>query len=223
MLYNIFPGKKNHHLIHFLLLGNTSSLAQQDTGLYGFPSPQWCLIHSLFFDPCNSPQFCSIGGTTRAKSNASCPSTFSLFMISFSSLVLYAIEVKWSESHSVVSDSLQPRDCCQPGSSVHGILQARILEWVVVPFSRDSSQARIEPRSPALQADSLPSEPPGKPRILKWVIYPFSSGFSWPKNWIGISCIAEGFFTSCAMLTPRNSAVAQSFLPNCKLMHWVMS
>ena len=181
------------------------------------------LSTAFFVDPCNSPQFCSIGGTTRAKSNASCPSTFSLFMISFSSLVLYAIEVKWSESHPVVSDSLQPRDCCQPGSSVHGILQARILEWVVVPFSRESSQARIEPRSPALQADSLPSEPPGKPRILKWVVYPFSSGFSWPKNWIGISCIAEGFFTSCAMLTPRNSAVAQSFLPNCKLMHWVMS
>ena len=39
-----------------------------------------------------------------------------------------------------------------------GILQARILEWVVtVPFSRGTSDPRIEPRSPALQADSLPS------------------------------------------------------------------
>ena len=43
--------------------------------------------------------------------------------------------------------------------TVQGILQARILEWVAVPFSRGSS----EPRSPALQADSLPAEPPGKP------------------------------------------------------------
>ena len=42
----------------------------------------------------------------------------------------------WSESCSVVSDSLQPMDC------VHGILQARILEWVAVPFSRESSQLR---------------------------------------------------------------------------------
>ena len=47
-----------------------------------------------------------------------------------------------------------PMDC-----TVHAILQARILEWVAVPFSRGSSQ----PRSPALQADSLLPEPPGKP------------------------------------------------------------
>ena len=48
--------------------------------------------------------------------------------------------------------------------TVHGILQARTLEWVVFPFSRGSSQPRIEPRSPALQADSSPPEPQGKPR-----------------------------------------------------------
>ena len=35
-----------------------------------------------------------------------------------------------------------PIDCSPPGSSVHGILQARILEWVAIPFSRRSSQAR---------------------------------------------------------------------------------
>ena len=50
-------------------------------------------------------------------------------------------------------------NCSPPGSSVHGILQARILEWVVMPFSRGSSQPRFEPRSPSLQADSLPTEP----------------------------------------------------------------
>ena len=41
--------------------------------------------------------------------------------------------------------------------TVHGIVQARILEWVAVPFSRGSSQPGIEPRSPALQVDSLPA------------------------------------------------------------------
>ena len=57
-----------------------------------------------------------------------------------------------------------PMECSPPGLSVHGILQAKILEWVDVPFSRGSSQPRgIEPRSPALQADFLQSEPPGKP------------------------------------------------------------
>ena len=41
-----------------------------------------------------------------------------------------------------MSDSLQPMDCSLPGSSVHGTLQARILEWVSMPFSRGSSWPR---------------------------------------------------------------------------------
>ena len=52
-----------------------------------------------------------------------------------------------------------PMDCSPPGSSLHGILQARILERVAISFSRGSSQPRIKPGSPALQADSLLSEP----------------------------------------------------------------
>ena len=55
-----------------------------------------------------------------------------------------------------------PMDCSPPGSSVHGILQARILEWVAMSSSGGSSQPGIKPRSPTLQADSLPSEPPGE-------------------------------------------------------------
>ena len=50
---------------------------------------------------------------------------------------------------------------CDP-YTVHGILQARILEWVAVPFSRASSQRRNRTWAPALQADSLPAEPQGK-------------------------------------------------------------
>ena len=50
----------------------------------------------------------------------------------------------------------EPMVCSLPGSSVHGILQARILEWV----------ARIKPESSALQADALPSELPGKPQCI---------------------------------------------------------
>ena len=55
-----------------------------------------------------------------------------------------------------------PMDCSLPGSSVHGILQAGILEWVAISFSRGSSWHRDGTRSPALQADSLSSELPGK-------------------------------------------------------------
>ena len=74
-----------------------------------------------------------------------------------------------SESESEVAQSCptlcDPVDCSPPGSSIHGILQARILEWVAVPFSSGSSWPRIEPRCLALQADSLPSAPPGKQSI----------------------------------------------------------
>ena len=56
-----------------------------------------------------------------------------------------------------------PVDCSPPNSSVHGILQARLLEWVAMPFSRESSQPRDRTQVSALQVDSLLSEPPGKP------------------------------------------------------------
>ena len=55
-----------------------------------------------------------------------------------------------------------PVDCSPPGSSVQGILQARMLEWAAISFSRASSQPRDRTRSPTLQADALTSEPPGK-------------------------------------------------------------
>ena len=45
---------------------------------------------------------------------------------------------------------------------IHGILQARILEWVTIPFSGNLPNPGIEPSSHTLQADSLPAEPPGK-------------------------------------------------------------
>ena len=47
-----------------------------------------------------------------------------------------------------------PMDCSLPGSSVHEILQARILEWVAMSFSRELPDPGIKPRSPALQVDS---------------------------------------------------------------------
>ena len=47
-----------------------------------------------------------------------------------------------SVSYSVVSDSCDPMDCSPPGSSVHGIIQARILEWVAISSSRGSSQPK---------------------------------------------------------------------------------
>ena len=60
-----------------------------------------------------------------------------------------------------------------------GILQARILEWVAMSSPPgDLPNPGIEPRSPVLQVDSIPSESQGSPRILEWVAYPFSRGTS---------------------------------------------
>ena len=50
--------------------------------------------------------------------------------------------LSWWFSHSVVSDSCDPVNCSLPGSSVHRISQARILEWATISFSRGSSRPR---------------------------------------------------------------------------------
>ena len=60
-----------------------------------------------------------------------------------------------SDSKSVSTQSCPAlcdrMDCSPPGSSVHGILQARALGWVAIPFSGGSSRPEIEPGSPTLQ------------------------------------------------------------------------
>ena len=56
--------------------------------------------------------------------------------------------------------------------TVHGILQARILEWVAFPFSRGSSQPRNQTKVSTSQADSLSAEPQEKPSKKKRAIKP---------------------------------------------------
>ena len=128
---------------------------------------------------------------------------------------------------------------CDPKNyTVHGIVQARILEWVIFPFSRGSSQPRdwtqvshivgrfftnwatreaqeywsgssfpspanlpnpgIEPRSPALWADSLPTEPQGKPKNTGVGSLSLLQRIFLTRNRTGDSCIAGGFFTNWA-------------------------
>ena len=63
-------------------------------------------------------------------------------------------------ANSLENTLMLGKTCSPPGSSLHGILQARILEWVVI--LGDLPDPVIEPGSPTLQADALTSEPPGK-------------------------------------------------------------
>ena len=55
---------------------------------------------------------------------------------------VYVMTVLCIGSHSIMSNSCDPMECSPPASSVHRILQAKILEWVAIHFSRESSQPR---------------------------------------------------------------------------------
>ena len=83
--------------------------------------------------------------------------------------MLYNIIILHPKSLQSCPTLCNPMDCSPPGSSVHGILQARILEWVAMPSSRDSSQPRDQTQVSYLllhwQAGSLPLAPPGKPSL----------------------------------------------------------
>ena len=79
-------------------------------------------------------------------------------------------ESEVAQSCPILSD---PMDCSLRDSSIHGIFQAKVLEWGATAFSRGSSQ----PRDRTLQADSLSAEPPEKPKntgmgslsLLQWI------------------------------------------------------
>ena len=85
-----------------------------------------------------------------------------------------------------------PVDCSLPGSSVYGILQARILERVPCPPPGDTPNPGINPRSPTLQVDSLQSVPSGKPKTTEVSVLSLLRGSSQPRNRTGISCTAGG-------------------------------
>ena len=77
-------------------------------------------------------------------------------------------------------------DCNPPGSSIYGFLQARILEWEAIPLLQGIFLTQgPELMFPALQSDSLSSEPPRKTLVLvRWCSRSFKLGFSsmWTKN-----------------------------------------
>ena len=75
-----------------------------------------------------------------------------------------------TRSHGILHG---PQGLCDPMDyTVHGILQVRIKEWVVVPFSRGLSQPRDPTQVSCIAVDSLPAEPPGKPYIYIYIYIP---------------------------------------------------
>ena len=103
----------------------------------------------------------------------------------------------WWFSHYVMSNSWDTMDCCLPGSSVHGILQA--LEWVAILFSRGSSWPRNWTQVPCIAGKFFTDWAMREAlRILKWVARPSSRGSFQPRDQTQVSHIAGRFFTTWA-------------------------
>ena len=104
------------------------------------------------------------------------------------SMIMLTLKVKVKVTQSCLT-------LCDPMDyTVHGILQARILEWVAFPFPIQGSN----PGVPHCRQILYQLSHQGSPRILEWVTYSFSSQSSQPRNWTGVSFLAGRFFTSWA-------------------------
>ena len=108
-----------------------------------------------------------------------------------------------SENHSVCPTLCDPMDY-----TVHGILQARILEWVAGPFSRGSSQTRDQTQVSRIAGGFFTTWATREAQEF-WhgVAYPFSSRSSWPRNQNGVFCSANRFFTSWDIREVQNTEV----------------
>ena len=107
----------------------------------------------------------------------------------FMELALWQGGLKERKSESVscsVSDSLWPRGLWFVRSSDHGILQARICSGEPLPSPGDLPDPGIKPGSLALQADSLPSEPPGKPTFIFIYIYIYTHTHTHTHNMVNV-------------------------------------
>ena len=95
-----------------------------------------------------------------------------------------------------MSNSCNPTDCSLPGSSVHGISQVRILEWVPFPFPGHLSDPGIEPTSPALTGGFSHQGSPRKKH-------------RWTQN----TCCNRSFALNIENKTQKHHSSKPSFLP----------
>ena len=107
-----------------------------------------------------------------------------------------------------------PTNCSLPDSSVHGILQARILEWIAVPFSRDLPNPVVKPGSLVSQTDPLPSEVQGR-STLPWWTRTGQSSFQFPRRVVPKNVLTIGQLHSSPMLV-------RSCLKSCMLGFSIM-
>ena len=128
-----------------------------------------------------------------------CPLVVTVRMIqiwlSEDNLILPSYPLEWSEVKWLSRVQLcDPMDCILPGSSVHGIFQARVLEWVAISFSRGSSRPSDGTQVSHIASRHFTVFATREAQMLEWVAYPFSSSSSQPRNQTRVSCIAGRFF-----------------------------
>ena len=129
-----------------------------------------------------------------------------------------------------MSDSSQPYDCSLPDSSIHGVLQGRILEWIAMSSSRGSSRQGLNFHLFRLlhwRAGSLPLAPPGKPHPIKSTTQSYISAKCHYLNHLRLAGGGRGcgsgwnssqkrFLSICEPMDPNKqvqfSSVAQSCL-----------
>ena len=118
------------------------------------------------------------------------------------------MERKWKVK--VKGDQSCPTLCDDMNYTVHGILQARILEWVAFPFSGGSSQPRDRTQGPTLQVDSLPADPWRKTKEN-------NLPFALAGNWSPASHVASENSTTNALFRAGNYLEC---LTLCMLLPW---
>ena len=112
---------------------------------------------------------------------------------------LSLVAVYVCESRSVVSNSLRPHGLHSPWRSPGqntGVGSLSLLQGIFLT-------QRLNPGLLHYRQILYQLSHQGSPRILEWVAYPFSIGSFQPRNWIGVSCIAGGFFTNWAIAVSR--------------------
>ena len=101
-------------------------------------------------------------------------------------IMLKSVKMLVAQSCSTLCN---PTDCSPPGSFVHGILQARILECVAISYSREPSTPRDRTQVSCIAGRFFTIWPPGKP-ILEWGAISYSKGSSQPRDRTCVSYVS---------------------------------
>ena len=139
-----------------MFISHSCTLKEASSGLPKEPSP----THLL-----GSPDYTRFHGGSEKQGGLGSEAQPLMVSQEETCLSLVALKVKVKLLTPTLCDD--PVDCSPPGSSDHGTLQARILEWLAISFSRRTSQSRDRTRVASLEADALTSEPPGQPWLLQ--------------------------------------------------------